>query len=71
MSNWFQPFFMSHIHVLFAITLIILLLQLTLAKQQHCLIEWPAIIRLIGWVKIALTHVLHTIIVLGMDFFDD
>lgn len=57
--------------MLFAFTLIIPLVWVTLAKQYLCLIEWPEITTLIGGVKISLTHVLHTIIILDMVLFDD
>ncbi len=57
--------------MLFALTLIILLLWLTLSKQNLCLIEWPEVTVLIGGVKIILTHVLHTIITPDMVLFDD
>lgn len=62
---------MSHIHMLFALILIIPFLWLTLSKQLLCLIEWPEITVLIGKVKISLTRVLHTIIMLDMVLFDD
>lgn len=67
----FQLVLMSQIHMLFALTLIILVLWLNLEKQHLLLIEWPEITILIGAVKISLTHVLHTIIILDMVLFDD
>lgn len=70
-GNWFQAFLMSHIHMLFALELIIPFVWLTLSKKPLCLIEWPKITILIGKVKISLTRVLHTIIMLDMVLFDD
>lgn len=71
MSYGSQVFNLSHIHMLFASIQIILLLQLTPAKQHHCLIEWPQVTTLIDEVKINLTHVLHTVITPGTDLFDN